>query len=66
MVIHMPVITFLMSIVIALVSPFKRSRRSSKRSSNRRFYKHGFMVDEIEALQSIFHSDDVQHRKKRK
>jgi hypothetical protein len=62
----MPVVTFLLSIVVSLLTPFKRKRRTSKHSPNRRFYKHGFMADEIEALQSIFHSDDVQRSKKKK
>jgi len=62
----MSVVTFLTSIVTVFVSPFRRMRRPSKRSPNRHFYKHGFMADEIEALQSIFHSKDVQRPKKHK
>jgi hypothetical protein len=62
----MPVANFLMSIVAALTAPFKRLRPVSKPNPNRHSYKLGFMADEIEALQSIFHRDDSQRPKKDK
>ncbi len=62
----MQVVTFLMSKIISLVTPLKRSSLSSNHNPNRRFYKQGFMADEIEALQSIFHSENAQRSRKNK
>ena len=63
-IVQMPVVTLLINKVIA---PFKQPRRTQNQLSNRHFYKHGFMADEIEALQSIFRSsEDTQPIKKRK
>jgi hypothetical protein len=61
----MPVITLVMNIIIAITSPLRRSQRSTQNRVNRRFYKQGFMTDEIKALQSIFHKEAEPHPKKR-
>ena len=58
-------VIFLLNVVDAIVAPFKR-KRPSPPNAHRRFYKQGFMTNEIEALQSIFHNEDSQRTKKRK
>jgi hypothetical protein len=63
----MPVVNFLMSVVSTITTPIRRVRRSAKPKPNHQhFYQHGFMADEIKALQSIFHSDDVESSKKKR
>ena len=63
----MPVVNFLMSVVSAITTPIRRVRRSAKPQPNHQhFYQHGFMADEIKALQSIFRSEDRQDSQKNK
>ncbi len=62
----MLVVTFLMSKIASLITPVKHPASSPKVSPNRRFYKQSFMTDEIEALQSIFHSEEANRRRKNK
>jgi hypothetical protein len=61
--IYMQVRVSLSNIVTTLTKPLKRNRRP-KPNQHRRFYKQGFMANEIEALQSIFRGEDTHHTPK--
>ncbi len=56
----MQILVFLLGIAVSVISPFKRSSPQRKRQPkmSRLFYKHGFMTDEIDALESILDSQD--------
>ena len=63
----MPVVNFLINVVNAITKPFKHVDRSpNQKPKHQHFYEHGFMADEIKALQSIFHSEDRQRSQKNK
>ncbi len=53
------------SFVGKFVSSLKRKHKSPLNAYSS-FYEHGFMANEIEALQSIFRTQDAQHPNKRK
>lgn len=60
----MPVVNFLTNVVNAVRKPFKHVQRSpSQKPKHQHFYEHGFMADEIKALQSIFHKDAPRSKK---
>ncbi len=59
----MQVTGFLSKFLGKFASPLKRKSRPN---AHRRFYKQGFMTNEIEALQSIFYNEDSQLPKNRK
>ena len=61
----MQVTGLLSSLVGKYISPLRRKRKSPT-TAHRRFYKQGFMTNEIEALQSIFRTQSSQHTDKPK
>lgn len=60
----MQVMHSLSNLVTTLTKPLKRGQQP-KQNAHEHFYKHGFMANEIEALQSAFRREETNSTTKR-
>jgi hypothetical protein len=56
----------LLGLAVSMIAPGKRMRRASRSGRHRRFYRQGFMVDEIDALESVLDSENLRRPPRRR
>ncbi|MEZ4669344.1 MAG: hypothetical protein R3E39_15675 [Anaerolineae bacterium] len=59
-------LVLLLGLAVSLVTPARRKRRKNRSGSYQRYYRHGFMADEIDALESILDSEDMKQSRRRR